>query len=185
MIQRSRACALLAVLALCLAACDSSSTSPTASSTIDGSRGAVIMGRVNGMAAIGARPAFDTMATAAVSVAVVGTNISTVIDGGGQFILTGVPPGDVRLRFSGSGTNATIMLTGVSATDRITITVTLNGDAARVDSEQRLDGGDGGGRDGGAGGRDGGGGGAGGGGGGPDGGGGGATGGGGADRRAT
>jgi Domain of unknown function (DUF5666) len=82
---------------------------------------------------------FGTMASTTLTVTIVGTNISTTVDGNGRFTLTGVPPGDVRLRFSGSGTDATITLTGVSATDRIIIVVSLNGNTARVESEDRDD----------------------------------------------
>jgi hypothetical protein len=77
------------------------------------------------------------MATNRVTVTVAGTDISTVVDGNGEFTLTGVPPGDVQLRFAGSGVSATIMLTGVSATDRITVTISLNGNGARLESERR------------------------------------------------
>ncbi len=68
---------------------------------------------------------------------ITGTNISTTTDGEGQFTLTGVPPGDVQLEFSGQGTNAKIVITGVGAQDQITISVTLNGNNAHVDSEHR------------------------------------------------
>jgi hypothetical protein len=71
------------------------------------------------------------------TVTIVGTDISTAVDGDGDFQLTGVPPGDVHLRFSGSGVSASIMLSGVSVNDRIHIVVTLNGDAARIESEDR------------------------------------------------
>jgi uncharacterized protein DUF5666 len=70
-------------------------------------------------------------------VTISGTNISTTVDGSGQFTLTGVPPGTVTLQFSGPGVSASITLSGVTATDQITIDVTLNGSSARVDSESR------------------------------------------------
>jgi hypothetical protein len=81
--------------------------------------------------------AITTMATSRVTVTVVGTDISTVVDGDGEFTLTGVPPGDVQLRFAGQGVSATVMLTGVSSADRITVTISLNGNAARLESERR------------------------------------------------
>ena len=70
---------------------------------------------------------------------IVGTDITTAVNGFGLFELTGVPPGDVTLRFSGHGASATITLTGVAAGDRIHIVVTLNGDEARLDRENRDD----------------------------------------------
>src|SRR5262245_12749846 len=108
--------------------------------------GAVIVGRVNSVASAGSGAAaaerwsasgFSTMATTGITVTIVGTSVSTQVDGSGQFTLTGVPPGDVTLRFSGSGSDATVTLRGVSATDRIEISVTLNGSGARLDSDRR------------------------------------------------
>ena len=127
----------LLLVAVFTAACssDSSPTSPTGSRT---SRGAVITGRVTGTSSrAAATDVSTTMATSRVTVTVVGTDISTVVDGNGEFTLTGEPPGDVQLRFAGSGVSATITLTGVSATDRITVTISLNGNGARLESERR------------------------------------------------
>jgi hypothetical protein len=81
-----------------------------------------------------------TLATpnsSSVTVKVAGTNISTTTNGQGQFTLTGVPPGEVRLEFTGPGGSATISISGVKADEEIRITVTLNGSNARVDSENR------------------------------------------------
>lgn len=136
MTRRLRPRALLIVAAL-TAACssDSSPTSPTGSRA---SRGAVISGRVIGASSrAAATDVSTTMATSRLTVTVVGTDISTVVDGDGEFTLTRVPPGDVQLRFAGSGVSATVMLAGVSAADRITVTISLNGNNARLESERR------------------------------------------------
>lgn len=126
------------LLAAGLAAACSSDSSPTSPTGSGRSRGAVITGRVTGMSSRAASSdTATTMATSRVTVTVVGTDISTVVDGGGEFTLTGVPPGDVQLRFVGQGVSATVTLTGVSATDRITVTIALNGNAARLESERR------------------------------------------------
>ena len=132
---------LVTALAATAAGCGSdASYSPTAPSANGASRGAVIMGRVTGVStAVTAPSVSSTMAATRVTVTIIGTNITAVVDGSGQFTLTGVPPGDVRLRFSGSGIDATIMLAGVSATDRITITISLNGNTGRIESEHRDD----------------------------------------------
>jgi len=129
---------ILPVLSVAAACGSGASPSLTAPSANAASRGAVIMGRVTGMPTAATTAGVLTpMSTARLTVTILGTNISTSVDGSGQFTLNGVPPGDVRLNFSGSGTDATIMLSGVSASDRITITVSLNGNTARVESENR------------------------------------------------
>ena len=80
---------------------------------------------------------FSAMESQALTVSVVGTSISTTINGSGQFTLSGVPAGTVQLKFAGSGVDATVTLSGVTSTDRIDITVTVNGGNARVESERR------------------------------------------------
>ena len=106
-----------------VAACDSQgSPSPTSPSRTGGSRTAVIAGRVTGISTRAATAGeFSTMATTRLTVTIVGTKISTDIDVNGQFTLTGVPPGNVQLRFTGSGVDATIVLSGIAAGDRVTI----------------------------------------------------------------
>lgn len=143
---------LLVISATVAAACGSNaSLSPTAPSAGGaGTSGAVIVGRVSGASApIVARDTasandtrdtsstFVTLATSSITVKITGTNISTTTDGQGQFTLTGVPPGNVQLEFSGQGTSARIVISGVSAQDEINISVTLNGNNAHVDSERR------------------------------------------------
>jgi hypothetical protein len=135
MTRRRIASALLVTSLAAACSADSSPTSPTSS---ERSRGAVITGRVTGMSSRAVSDAVTTtMATSRVTVTVVGTDISTVVDGDGEFTLTGVPPGDVQLRFAGQGVSATVMLTGVSSADRITVTISLNGNGARLESERR------------------------------------------------
>jgi hypothetical protein len=125
------------------------SFSPTTPSlrSVMGQSGAVIVGQVNsgvaptssgntlGMPA--SAPTFTNGDSTSVTVKVVGTNISTTTNGQGQFTLTGVPPGEVRLEFGGRGGPATISFSGVQADEEIRISVTLNGTDARVESESR------------------------------------------------
>lgn len=125
------------------------SYAPTAPSGngVDGRTGAVIVGQVinpstpvTSRSTPGMLETAGTLATAdspSVTVKVAGTNISTTTNGQGQFTLTGVPPGEVRLEFTGPGGSATISISGVKADEEIRITVTLNGSNARVDSENR------------------------------------------------
>ena len=131
-------------LALTTAACGgNASLSPAGPSGTATTGGAVITGRVSGIATAAANDtAFRTMAMTSVTVTVVGTNISTTIDGAGRFTLNNVPAGTVQLRFAGGGADATVTLSGIGASDRIDITVTVNGDRARIDSEHRGRGGD-------------------------------------------
>jgi hypothetical protein len=125
--------------ALGAGACGSAEFSPTAPSrTGTAGSGAVISGRVTGIAAaMVSSDTFGTMDSSSVTVTVVGTNISTTLNGSGQFTLNGVPGGTVQLQFSGRGVNATVTIAGVSTSDRIDITVALNGNSARVESERR------------------------------------------------
>jgi len=128
-----------------------SPTAPTGKNVIR-QPGAVIVGQVSNppapatsRSATGMPATAATLATidsASVTVKVVGTNISTTTNQG-QFTLTGVPPGDVQLEFSGRGGSATISISGVTADQEIHISVTLNGNNARVDSERRNKRGDG------------------------------------------
>ncbi|MEQ1573285.1 MAG: DUF5666 domain-containing protein [Vicinamibacterales bacterium] len=71
------------------------------------------------------------------TVMVTGANTSTTVSPAGDFTLTGVPSGTVQLQFAGRGVNATVTISGVEATDRIEISVALNGSAAKVESENR------------------------------------------------
>ena len=77
------------------------------------------------------------MAAATVTVTIVGTDITSLVDGRGDFQLTGVLPGDITLKFTSAGASALITLSGVAAGDRIHVVVTLNGNAARIDHEDR------------------------------------------------
>ena len=128
---------------LCAGAIACGSTSPVSPSASGffGARGAVITGRVTGAPLTAVAQSTTTarpLASAAtLTVTIVGTDISAAVDGRGNFELTGVPPGDVQLRFTGSGVSASITLSGVSVGDRIHIVVELNGDTARLESEDR------------------------------------------------
>jgi uncharacterized protein DUF5666 len=127
----------IALLATSLACGNASgSLSPTGPSG-GGSGGAVITGRVRGMSTPATSDSFAPLATSSLHVTISGTNISSTVNGAGQFTLTGVPPGTVTLQFSGPGVSASITLSGVTAGEQITIDVTLNGTSARVDSESR------------------------------------------------
>ena len=117
------------------------SLSPAGPSGFRESRGAVIIGQLTGIPAGASTTGTTARAedSSKLSVTIVGTDIATEVNGIGQFELTGVPPGDVQLRFSGNGVSGTITLTGVAAGDRIHIVVALSGNAARLVREDRDD----------------------------------------------
>ena len=71
-----------------------------------------------------------------VTVTVVGTGASTTLDGSGSFTLDNVPPGSVQLHFQGRGADATLTISGIEASDHISIAVTLNGNNARLDRRE-------------------------------------------------
>jgi hypothetical protein len=138
------------VVAIVISACGDSSSSLTGPSR-NGSSGATITGRVSGVSAVrSTAPTLNgfTSTTAATTsattlrVTIQGTNISTTVDGTGQFAMTGVPPGNVTLTFTGEGVSASITLNNVQAGDEISIEVRLNGTSARVDAETRRHGDD-------------------------------------------
>ena len=102
--------------------------------------GAVITGTVTGvaLATMSLTEGFTAAATTRpVTVTVVGTNISTVIDGSGKFRLDNVPAGDVMLRFTATGLDATLTLFGVEAGDRIDLKVRVTDSSVRIEAESR------------------------------------------------
>jgi len=145
-----RSCSIAVLTALCaIAASCSSNGSPTTPSHAARAGGATIIGHVTGFSTTGSQRhldgspsvgtsalTFTENASTTLTVSINGTNISSNVDGNGQFELTGVPPGDVTLKFSGAGVNASITLTGVPASAQINITVTLNGNSARLEDRE-------------------------------------------------
>ena len=117
-----------------------SSTSGNSGAIKGAPSGAVITGTVSGMGLASMSPTEGLAASATskpVTVTVVGTNISSVIDGSGKFRLENVPAGDVILRFTATGLDATLMLRGVEAGDRIDIKVRVTDTSVRIDAERR------------------------------------------------
>ena len=77
-------------------------------------------------------------AASGVTVTVVGTGISVELSGSGKFVLTGVPPGTIRLHFSGPGTDAVLTIESVT-TEHIQLVVKLEGTSAKLESFNRID----------------------------------------------
>jgi hypothetical protein len=70
-------------------------------------------------------------------VQVVGTNISVAAGPNGEFVLQGVPAGDIQLRFTGAGCDAVLTLSGLKTGDMIQIKVTVRGTTATLDDDSR------------------------------------------------
>lgn len=133
MLYATRTLVVAAGLALVAAAgCGRSLTAPSESeATIAGTvdRGGSFTGAAAGLTGAAAPSSWTVTA--------VGANVTATIDAAGNFHLSGVPTGDVVLRFSNGLTTATITITQVGAGELIRITVTLAGDTAFVTSETR------------------------------------------------
>jgi len=109
---------------------NASMTGSDAPAAAPGAPGATIRGTVLGAAAAG-----DVSASSlgTIRVSVVGTSLQAMTDGSGSFTLTGVPSGNVELRFQGSGVDARLTIDGLSDGQTMTLTVRVEGNnAARV-----------------------------------------------------
>jgi hypothetical protein len=132
----------VSALALALVACGGTSNPASPSSTpgttaVVTQSGATINGSVSGTTG-GAAAGYQKLdAAGGVTVTIQGTNIGVAVDSQGKFTFTGVPGGTVTLVFTSGGASATLTLNGVTATDTITIRVTLKGTTATLDDEQR------------------------------------------------
>lgn len=128
--------AVMATAAITLSACGASN-SPTTPSTATSTSGtsAVITGSVRA-----GSPLLAATTGARVSglvVTVVGTTISSGVDATDRFTLSGVPPGDIELRFTGAGVDSTVRLSQVLATQTVSLIVNVAGSAVLIDSETR------------------------------------------------
>jgi hypothetical protein len=69
-----------------------------------------------------------------VTVTIVGTSITTGVDGSGRFTLMNVPAGNVQLQFSGA-VNGTLTVGTVGSTDTVDLTITVSGGTIAIDTE--------------------------------------------------
>jgi hypothetical protein len=116
------------------AACGASTTSPSGS-------GAIINGSVTSTAPAASGPSDvtgDDSADAGITVSIVGSNVQVTVDGNNHFTLSGVPGGgDVTLRFHSGSSDSTVTVPAVQDGENITITVSITGGAASLDSDDR------------------------------------------------
>ena len=118
-------------------ACSGSPTAPS-------QEGATITGAVSGGGG-GAMSTFAAGRSAAtasstITVSVAGTNISAALDGAGNFVLSGVPAGDIQLVFGDGSWTATLALQQVGSHQLIQLLIAISGGAINVVSEQRSEG---------------------------------------------
>jgi hypothetical protein len=135
---------LLAVLASGTAACESSSPSSPSelNSPVSLGGGATINGVINGQAAAGLAstgPSLAALSPSGLTVEVVGTAITAPVKPNGSFVLTDVPPGDIQLHFTGTGTDAMLTVSGVNGGDELRMKVDVNGTTAVLQELSRKD----------------------------------------------
>jgi hypothetical protein len=120
------------------AACGGSGASPTGPGSPSGDAGgASITGLVSG--ASSALTSSGTQSIPGLIVTVAGTSITSGLDAAGKFTLTGVPAGDVLLQFSGPIT-ATLTLTDVKTSEKITLSIAVSGSTITVEAQTRTTG---------------------------------------------
>jgi len=96
--------------------------------------GATITGTLTrNVSALSVRPFADSTLT----VSVVGSSATAIVDTSGRFSLQNAPAGDLTLQFRGAGINARVTVTGVRADDRIDIMLRLNGAVVEIEQETR------------------------------------------------
>lgn len=133
MIKRFLAFSLLLVTAAC-----GGSASPTEPGSPSGATsGASISGTVSGTQS--ALTASGTNAIPGLVVTVAGTSISSGLDAAGRFTLNGVPGGDIQLQFSGP-VSATITISNVQTSEKITLVISVSGSTVTVQAQTRTTG---------------------------------------------
>jgi len=123
--MRAGLCARVAALCLALAPLTGCTGSPTSAS----GDSATISGTVTGSTVPGG-----------LTVAVVGTGLSTPVETSGHFQIDGVPSGDVQLRFKDAGVDAIARVPNVASDQFVEILVQLNASSALIVNDTRSNG---------------------------------------------
>jgi hypothetical protein len=121
--------------AIAISACGAGKSPTTPSTTATDGNTAIISGSVRAGSPLLA--ASTGSAIPGLVVTVVGTTISSGVDASDRFTLTGVPPGDIDLKFSGAGVDSTVRLSQVLPAQSVSLVVNITGTAVVVDSEIR------------------------------------------------
>jgi hypothetical protein len=74
---------------------------------------------------------------AGLTITVVGTNITVQVSANGAFTINGVPAGNIDLRLNGPGWTALVSLLELQTGQTVTITITLDGTTASLDTDHR------------------------------------------------
>ena len=128
-----RAAVLLLLLAAFVPGCGGKSpTSPSDSATING---AIVSASSGSAATMGAGGGYSGMV-----VSVRGTNVRANVNSVGRFSLTGVPPGNAELSFTGPAFDATLGVPDVQASETISLVVSLGGSQVVLESQTRVTG---------------------------------------------
>lgn len=114
--------------------------SPTAPTSVAVTSSATIHGTIRSATAsipadLSSTPIRTVATTAGMTVSIAGTSRATVTDSAGQFTLTGVSPGPVRLRFTGSGVNDVLELRSIVAGETVNIVVAVVGTTVILQAE--------------------------------------------------
>jgi len=128
--------------ALLAGACGGGSapTSPSNSGSTSGTQAgpsATITGSVQGATGNSLTAASSGAAITGVTISVMGTGISTGVDGAGRFTLANVPAGTVQLQLTGGGANATVTLGSVQPSQTVDVVLAVAGTTASLESEVR------------------------------------------------
>ena len=113
------------------------SGSGTSGATISG----VVTGAVttvsvtSGMNALSSSGGLSTATLAAPAPLAAGLSVS--VNAAGQFVLSGVPTGDIQVQFTGPGSDARLPIAGVASGEQIRIDVRVNGHTAELENTQR------------------------------------------------
>ena len=129
------------IASLLAAACGGSApTSPSTTGTTPGSPtgpSATITGAVQGASGNALTSASTGAAITGITITVVGTEIKTSVDGAGRFTLAKVPTGNVQLKLTGAGADATVTLSSVEPAQTVDVVLAVAGSTASVESAVR------------------------------------------------
>jgi len=134
--MRTHLLSTIVLMTILTVACGGRASSPISPSgvapSVSASGNAVVAGNVRLGATAGVGSASDPM-----KVQVVRTDIVATVSLAGQFVLNGVPSGQIQLHFFGAGVNATVTIGQIATGETVTISVTVVGTTAVVESEAR------------------------------------------------